>query len=344
MASPIDQELMARAIDNARRVRFIASPNPWVGAVVAATSGEVFDGATRPPGGPHAERGALEHAAGHTQGATLYTTLEPCDHQGRTGPCTQAIIDAGVARVVVGVLDPDSLVSGRGVEKLRAAGINVEVGVAEEEIVAQLRPYLHHRSTGRPYVVLKLAATLDGRTAAPDGSSQWITGPEARAAVHRLRAESDGIIVGAATVRQDDPSLTVREWAPAHDVEVDQLDPVRIVLGKAAPSSRVQPCVEFSGDVRTVLADLGRLGLLQVMVEGGAHAAAQFHRAGLVDRYELFLAPALFGGDDGRPLFAGEGAATIAELWRGTMVSSEVLGADLHISLVPTHESGAPRL
>lgn len=337
MASTVDQQLMARAIDNARRVRFITSPNPWVGAVVAATSGEVFDGATRPPGGPHAERVALDAAGEHALGGTLYSTLEPCDHDGRTTPCTGAIVDAGVNRVVVGVPDPDPLVAGKGVAALRRAGIAVEVGVLADEVTAQLRPYLHHRRTGRPYVVLKLAASLDGRTAAPDGTSQWITGPEARRAVHRLRAESDGIIVGAATVRLDDPSLTVREWQPDSDVEVDELDPVRIVLGTAPPTSKVHPCVELSGDVASVLDDLGRLGLLQVLVEGGAHAATQFHRAGLVDRYELFLAPVLFGGDDGRPLFAGPGAGTIAEVWRGELVATERLGDDLHVSLLPRH-------
>lgn len=332
-----DRDLMARARANADRVRFITAPNPWVGAVVVAADGRIFDGATRPPGGPHAERVALTAASGAAAGATVYTTLEPCSHTGRTGPCTDALIEAGVARVVVGCLDPDPKVAGTGVARLRDAGIEVEEAVDRPEVEAQLAPYLHHRRTGRPFVVVKMAASLDGRTAAPDGSSQWITGPEARARAHRIRAESDAIIVGAGTVRADDPSLTVRDWQPPADVEIPAagLDPRRVVLGTAASGARVQPCDERSGDVETVLAELGEQGILQVMVEGGAATIAAFHRAGLVDRYELFLAPALFGGDDGRPLFAGAGAATIADVWRGDIVAVQPCGADLHVTLVP---------
>lgn len=335
MASTIDHELMARAMANAATVRFSTSPNPWVGAVVASTSGEIFDGATRPPGGPHAERVALAAAGDHARGATVYTTLEPCNHHGRTGPCTRAIIDAGVGRVVIGVTDPDPLVAGGGAESLRAAGLDVEIGLLSEPIADQLRPYLHHRRTGRPHVVLKLAASLDGRTAAPDGASKWITGAEARAAAHRLRAESDAVLVGAGTVRIDDPALTVRDWRPATGVEFTTLDPRRIVLGTAPTDARVHPCDEISGPVEEVLAVLGDQGVMQLLVEGGAHTASQFHRAGLVDRYELFLAPALFGGDDARPLFAGPAVESIDALWRGEIIAVDRLGADLHVTVVP---------
>ncbi len=335
MASEIDVELMRRAVANAARSRFLASPNPWVGSVVAAQDGAVFDGATRPPGGAHAERVALAAAGDDAAGSTVYTTLEPCGHTGRTGPCTDALIEADVARVVVGILDPDPLVAGAGVAQLRAAGISVEVGVCRVEVERQLAPYLHHRRTGRPLVVLKMALSLDGRTAAPDGSSQWITGPEARSAVHRLRAESDAILVGAGTVRLDDPSLTVRDWSPEADVEVGPggLDPRRIVLGVAATGAKVHPCTELSGSLPAVLDELGSQGVLQLMVEGGAHVAAQFHAGGLVDRYELFVAPAFFGGDDARPLFAGSGVASMADVWRGTITEVERVGADLHITV-----------
>lgn len=336
MASIIDHELMEQAVDNAARVRFITSPNPWVGAVIAAADGEIFDGATRPPGGPHAERIALAAAGHHAKGSTAYVTLEPCSHTGRTGPCADALIEAGVERVVVGVLDPDPQVSGRGVARLREAGIRVEVGVASALIEAQLRPYLHQRRTGRPLVVCKMATTLDGRTAAPDGTSKWITGPAARAAVHRIRAESDVIMVGAGTVRADDPSLTVRDWHPADDVEIDgTLDPKRIVLGRAPADARVRPCLELAGDPATILDELGRRGVLQVMLEGGPRTAWEFHQAGLIDRYELFLAPALAGGDDGRSLFSGPGIATMADLWRGRIEGVERLGDDIHLTLVP---------
>lgn len=335
MASEVDVELMERAIANAARSRFLASPNPWVGSVVASRDGAVFDGATRPPGGAHAERVALAAAGDHAAGSTVYTTLEPCRHTGRTGPCTDALIEADVARVVVGILDPDPLVAGSGVAQLRAAGISVEVGVCANAVQQQLEPYLHHRRTGRPLVVLKMALTLDGRTAAPDGSSQWITGPDARAVVHRLRAESDAVLVGAGTVRLDDPSLTVRDWQPAADVEIGSqgLDPRRVVLGVAATGANVHPCTEVSGPLPTVVDELGSQGVMQLLVEGGAQVAAQFHAAALVDRYELFVAPAFFGGDDARPLFAGAGAGSMAELWRGTLAGVEPVGGDLHITV-----------
>jgi diaminohydroxyphosphoribosylaminopyrimidine deaminase / 5-amino-6-(5-phosphoribosylamino)uracil reductase len=338
MASVIDHELMREAIAAAARVRFITSPNPWVGAVVAAADGECFEGATRPPGGAHAEVVALAEAGPLARGSTVYVTLEPCAHHGRTGPCTDALLAAGVDRVVIGVLDPDPAVAGRGAQQLRDAGVRVEVGVEAAAIEDQLRPYLHHRRTGRPFVVCKLAATLDGRTAAPDGSSTWITGPEARREVHRLRAESDAIIVGAGTVRADDPSLTVRDWAPADDVEVEDLDPRRVVLGRVATDAAVRPCLELAGDPALILDELGQRGVLQLMLEGGARTAGEWHRAGLIDRYELFLAPALMGGDDGLGLFAGEGVDTMADLWRGRIESVCRVGDDLHVTLVPRAE------
>ena len=202
---------MRAAIEAAAAVRTTTSPNPWVGTVVVDDGGRIVaTGATQPPGGAHAEREALRHAGAAARGATLVTTLEPCSHTGRTPPCVDAIVDAGIRRVVVGIEDPDPKVAGQGIAALRAAGIDVTVGVEAAAVEAQLAPYLTHRRTGRPYVVLKLAATVDGRTAAPDGTSQWITGEAARADAHRLRAESDAVLVGAGTVRADDPSLTVR--------------------------------------------------------------------------------------------------------------------------------------
>jgi diaminohydroxyphosphoribosylaminopyrimidine deaminase/5-amino-6-(5-phosphoribosylamino)uracil reductase len=229
--------------------------------------------------------------------------------------------------VVVGIEDPDPHVRGTGIRALRAAGVQVDVGVGGDEVAEQLAPYRKHRATGRPWVVLKLAASLDGRTAAPDGTSRWITGAAARTDAHRLRAESDAVIVGAGTIRADDPTLTVRH--------VEGRDPLRVVLGKAPPGARAHPAVELSGDLGEVLDDLGRRGVLQAMVEGGPTVAGDFHRAGLVDRYVLYLAPALFGGDDARPLFAGPGAATIDDVWRGTIVSVHRLGDDLRVECSP---------
>jgi diaminohydroxyphosphoribosylaminopyrimidine deaminase/5-amino-6-(5-phosphoribosylamino)uracil reductase len=235
-----DQREMQRAITAAARVRSTTSPNPWVGALLLTTDGQRFEGATEPVGGAHAEVVALRAAAAagaSASNATMYTTLAPCAHHGRTPPCADALVDAGVARVVIGLVDPDPIVSGQGIERLRAAGLDVVVGICAAEVSAQLAPYLKHRSTGRPWVVLKLAASLDGRTAAPDGSSQWITGPEARADAHRLRAESDAVIVGAGTVRADDPALTVRD--------ADGPDPLRVVLGKAPTGSTDHTSVDL---------------------------------------------------------------------------------------------------
>lgn len=323
-----DAELMNAAITAANDVRTTTAPNPWVGAAVAAEDGVPSVGATQPPGGAHAEVRAIEaaRAAGvDVTGATLATTLEPCCTTGRTGPCTDAIIEAGIARVLIGIEDPDADVSGRGVEQLRAAGIAVETGIERDAVEDQLAPYLHHRRTGRPYVVVKLASSADGRTAAPDGTSQWITGEEARTDAHRLRAESQAILVGAGTVRADDPSLTVRL--------VDGPDPRRVVLGTAPADAAIQPCLEWRGELPELLDLLGREGVLQLMVEGGANTTAQFQSEGLVDRYVLYVAPAVFGGDDARPMFVGNGAPTIDELPRGRFLGVRHLGDDLRIDL-----------
>jgi diaminohydroxyphosphoribosylaminopyrimidine deaminase/5-amino-6-(5-phosphoribosylamino)uracil reductase len=331
MHAPSDLEFMHRAMAAAESVRGTTAPNPWVGCVVVSgrVRAQVFEGATAPPGGPHAEVTALAQAgAVQARGSTLFTTLEPCAHHGRTPPCTDAIIAAGVARVVIGLEDPDPLVAGRGVAALRAAGLEVSVGTAADEVAEQLAPYLKHRTTGQPWVVLKMAASLDARTAAPDGTSRWITGEAARQDVHRLRARSDAILVGAGTVRADDPELTVRLGdGPA------PTQPLRVVLGAAPPGAKVLPALELSGPLDEVLAELGRRGVLQLLVEGGASVAHDFHAAGLVDRYVIYLAPLLFGGDDGRPLFAGPGAGTIGDVWRGKLVSVERLGEDLRVEV-----------
>jgi diaminohydroxyphosphoribosylaminopyrimidine deaminase/5-amino-6-(5-phosphoribosylamino)uracil reductase len=319
---------MDRALELARAVRALAPPNPWVGCVIEAADGAVFEGATAAVGGPHAEADALAAAGDHDlTGATAWVSLEPCSHHGRTPPCADALVAAGLSRVVVAIEDPDPVVAGDGIERLRSSGVDVAVGVRAQEATDLLAPYLHHRRTGRPFVVLKLASTLDGRTAAPDGTSQWITGPGARADAHALRAESDAVIVGAGTVRVDDPSLTVRD-APA-----PRGDPERIVLGRAPDGARVHPCLEHDGDVGDLLDQLGAKGHLQVLVEGGATVAHELHHAGLVDRYVVYLAPALFGGDDARGLFAGPGAPTIDDVWRGRIRAVTRVGDDLRIDI-----------
>jgi diaminohydroxyphosphoribosylaminopyrimidine deaminase / 5-amino-6-(5-phosphoribosylamino)uracil reductase len=329
-----DEDRMRRAIGVAAAARRRVSPRPWVGAVVVPASDADhpgFEGATEGRDGPHAEVVALGAAGSRAEGATVFTTLEPCSHHGRTPPCADALIDAHVGRVVIGLIDPDQNVAGQGAARLRDAGIDVEVGVCAPAISEQLRPYIVHRTTGRPYVVMKLAATLDGRIAAPDGTSQWITGDDARLDAHRIRADSDAILVGAGTVRADDPALTVR----LPDGEADDVEPVRVVLGSADPDAAIQPALALTGDLSDVLDQLGARGVLQLMVEGGARVTHDFHAANLVDRYVVYLAPAFFGGDDARPMFAGAGARTISEITRGRIVDVRRLGDDVRIDLEP---------
>lgn len=320
---------MGRAIALGEGVRGTTAPNPWVGAVVVTPAGATFEGATEPPPGRHAEIVALDNAreaGADPVGATLYSTLEPCSHTGRTPPCVDAIIASGIARVCVGVGDPDPDVSGRGMQALRSAGIEVLSDVAAEKVNDSLGPYLHQRRAGRPWVVLKLAATLDGRIGAPDGTSQWITSAEARADAHALRARCDAVLVGAGTVRGDNPSLTVRD-APG-------TDPRRFVLGAAPPGANVHPCTELNGPLTEVLDALAADGVVELLVEGGAHVAGELHRTGLVDEYIVYLAPALAGGDDGLPMLAGAGAATIGDFWRSQVADVRQVGPDLRIRML----------
>ena len=320
-----DERMMRLAVDTAVDARLRSRPNPWVGAVVVATDGQVFCGATMQPGEAHAEVVALNAAGHNAHGATLYTTLEPCSHTGKTGPCTQAIINAKISRVVVGVIDPDKQVAGNGIQQLRDAGITVDVGVLQSEVERQLAPYLHHRRTGRPYVILKMAMTLDGRVAMPD-SSQWITGETARKRVHQLRAESDAILVGAGTVRADNPSLTTRD--------VDGPSPRRVVLGNVSPTDKVNPCLEWTGSLPNLLDTLGNEGVIQLMVEGGPRVATSFHNEQLINQYILHLAPIVAGGSESPNALAA--STDISSMMNGHIVSTQVLDNDIEIILEPT--------
>ena len=333
-----DASHMGRAIDVAHTARLRARPNPWVGAVLVCADGREFAGATSEPGGPHAEivaMNAARAAGAELSGAVLFATLEPCSHRGRTGPCADAIIAAGIARVVVGVEDPDTNVAGRGIARLRDAGVEVTAGLLADEVTEQLAPYLHHRRTGRPWVVLKMATTLDGRTVAPRGD-RWITGELARTRVHELRAESDAILVGSGTVRADDPELTVRH--------VDGRSPRRIVLsrtGSIDAAARVQPCEVWTGGITELLDSLGRDGVLQLMVEGGPTVAAAFHGAGLVNRYVFHVAPVISGEADTPGVFGLSPSPHDHMLAVNRLVSAGVLGNDIELVLEPHKETAA---
>lgn len=326
-------EAMARAITESGAALGSSSPNPPVGAVVLNDSGAVIGvGHTQPPGGPHAEVVALA-AAGHAaRGATVVVTLEPCNHTGRTGPCTRALIEAGVARVAYAVADPNPLAAG-GEQALRDAGIDVVPGVgAGAAADGPLRAWLHRQRTGRPLVIAKIATTLDGRVAAPDGTSQWITGPAARADAHAVRAGLDAIVVGTGTVLADDPSLTAR----TADGSLHTHQPVRIILGRrdipaqsrifddAAPTRHVR-----SHDPIEALAAVP--DALRVLVEGGPAVIGAFLAASLVDEVHAYLAPVILGA--GANAVADPTVGTLAQAHRFTPVDVRRLGADVRLTL-----------
>ena len=322
-----DETYMQMALDAARDARLRSRPNPWVGAVVVTPSGATYRGSTHAPGFAHAEVDALDAAGDAARGATLYCTLEPCNHTGRTGPCTEAIIAAGITRVVVGIEDPDTNVRGAGVARLRAAGIDVTVGTLAAEVAHQLRAYIHHRTTGRPYVVVKMATSIDGRISSTVPDERWLTGLEARTRVHQLRAESDAIAVGSGTVRTDDPELTTRL--------VEGPSPRRVVVGSAPAGAKVHPCLEWSGELTELLDKLGADGVLQLLVEGGPTLVTSFFDEGLVDEYVVHLANVVAGGDARPGMLAGAGDATALDVVPGDIVSTTVYGDDLEIIFHP---------
>ncbi|MDJ1132417.1 bifunctional diaminohydroxyphosphoribosylaminopyrimidine deaminase/5-amino-6-(5-phosphoribosylamino)uracil reductase RibD [Streptomyces iconiensis] len=358
---------MRRAIDLAARGLGSTSPNPIVGCVVLDSAGRtVGEGWHQRAGGPHAEVHALAEAGDDARGGTAVVTLEPCDHTGRTGPCSQALIDAGVVRVVYAVADPNPGASG-GAGTLAAAGVEVEGGLLAPEAAAGnaawLTSVLHHR----PYVTWKYAATLDGRTAAADGSSRWITSQESRADVHRLRAESDAVLVGSGTARTDDPHLAVRGVPGAIqplrvvlDTEAATVKPGARVLDSAAPTLiavaedadtgaldgvadtvRVPRAATGSAglDLTALLAALHERDVRSVLLEGGSTLAGAFVAAGLVDRVIGYLAPVLLGA--GPPVLGEAGISTIAQALRLTVNDTERLGPDLRVTAVgtPAHEA-----
>lgn len=336
--SPAHERYMRLALREARRGVGRTSPNPAVGAILVKGGRVVGRGHHARAGAPHAEVVAIRAAGARARGADLYSTLEPCDHFGRTPPCSLAILEAGVRRVFSGSSDPNPRVNGRGLRRLRRAGVEVVTGLLRAECDALNEPWFRFITTGRPHVTLKVASTLDGRIATTAGDSRWVTGPEARAQVHRLRDAADAVLVGAGTARADDPRLTAR--LPGGRGR----DPVRVVLDSRlelpldlrlfrqrspAPTlvahvsgtSPVPPprgveylrCRARRGrvDLADLLARLGRRGVTNLLVEGGAEVARSLLEAGQVDRLVLFLAPKIAGG--GLSWLPGKGPARMAD-------------------------------
>ncbi len=330
--------LMQRALD-AARLGPEADPNPRVGCVVTDRAGRVVGtGHHRGAGTPHAEVDALARAGGAARGGTAVVTLEPCDHTGRTGPCTAALLDAGITSVRYAVADPDVAAAG-GADHLAAAGLDVRVEddpalrSAAEDLNAT---WLHARRTGRPWVTWKTATTLDGRTAAADGTSRWITGAAARADVHALRARVGAVLVGTGTALADDPALTVRDADGAPSAR----QPLRVVAGtRSLPESArlldasAQTLVVTSHDPAEVLAAMTGRGIHHVLLEGGATLAAAFLRAGLVDEVVAYLAPALLGA--GASAVGDLGISTIGDAIRLEATDVTVLGGDVRVTARP---------
>ncbi|NLC58882.1 MAG: bifunctional diaminohydroxyphosphoribosylaminopyrimidine deaminase/5-amino-6-(5-phosphoribosylamino)uracil reductase RibD [Armatimonadetes bacterium] len=354
-----DERWMDAALRQARRALGLSSPNPAVGAVVVRDGMRVGEGHTQPPGGPHAEVMALRAAGERARGATLYVTLEPCAHHGRTPPCTEAVRHAGITRVVAAMEDPHAIVAGRGFAVLRAAGIAVDVGVREQPARAHLEAYIKHVRTGMPLGLLKCALSLDGKIATRTGDSRWVSGEAARRWVHRLRQEFDAVAVGVGTLLRDDPQLTVRLPGKRRDPLRVVFDtqartppdarlfaaggPVIIATSEHAPAERVAaleargatilrlPEMDGRVSLDAAFRELGARGVMSVLLEGGGTVAAAALAAGVIDRVLFFLAPRLVGGREAPTPVEGLGVATMAEALRLERLRVRRVGEDLAV-------------
>jgi len=353
---------MLRALELAEGARGATSPNPPVGCVIARDHAIVGEGATQPPGGPHAEVVALAAAGANARGATAYVTLEPCSHHGRTPPCVDALIDAGVSAVRLSLIDPDANVSGSGLARLRAAGVDVEVGDGEQESRSILEGYIKHRTTGLPFVIVKFAATLDGKIAATSGDSRWVAGEAARAWAHEIRTKVDAIMCGINNVLLDDPQLTARPGGlPAErqplrvvadsrgrtplDAKVLAPGAATLIATTDASPAEWRKAIEATGaevsvlaaddrgrvDLRALMRMLGERGVLTLIAEGGGVLHASLFAAGLADKVHAIIAPKIVGGS-AYPAVAGEGVAHMADAVRLQEVEVERLGDDVLIS------------
>ena len=363
----IDRRLMARALELAAQGAGLVSPGPLVGCVIANAEGEILgEGFYLYEQLKHAETYALEQARTKAKGATAYVSLEPHAHHGRTPPCTDALINAGVRRVVAPIEDPNPKVSGKGFAHLRSANVDVSVGLLAAEATRVNEKYLHFMRTGRPFVHLKLAASLDGKIATRSGDSRWITGDDARQRVHELRHEYDAILIGAGTAVADDPLLTDRSGKarrkPLVRVVLDErLDispgshlvstageaPLIIFAGGAVPKARLDTLalagvevIEDTGrDVLAALKQLGAREIQSVLVEGGANVAGKLLDAGLVDKVSFFLAPMIIGGRDAPTAVGGQGAEALADAFDLQDVEVAPRGRDIEVTGYPKRRS-----
>ncbi len=338
-----DVKWMRRALQLAKRGVGRTSPNPTVGSVVVKDGIEVGAGYHRGAGTAHAEVNALGAAGAQAKGATLYVTLEPCSTTGRTPPCTEAILKAGIHRVVIGCLDPNPRHEGRAVELLEKNSISVQSGVLETPCRDLNEAFFCWITRKRPFVLLKMAMTLDGKIATVHGDSQWITGPKARTRVQRLRQWADAIMVGGQTVRCDDPSLTVR--TPRHW----PVQPQKLVWSRRPPSDYSQQLMIFADkerpprfchpqtpeEWRHLLADLGRENITSLLIEGGGELASNCLRAGIVDKIDFFVAPKILGGRSSRPVVGGTNPTRLADALRLERMKVEAVGDDILITGYP---------
>lgn len=360
-----DQAFMRLALRLARKGLGRTSPNPAVGAVLVKNGRVVGSGWHRAAGMPHAEVEAIAAAGRLARGADLYVTLEPCSHQGRTGPCAVAILGAGIRRVSAAMQDPNPLVSGNGFAMLRTAGVEVHAGLLEGEAVALNRGWIHFVSTGLPHVTLKMATSLDGQIAGATGESRWVTGEKSRKLVHAMRNECDAVLVGGGTVAKDDPLLTCRIRGghdPARIVLTshperlaksrmfsDRSAPNLVIVPEGVPDSRLEALAATGAEIvrlpagkgiidpRAILCALGQRGIASLIVEGGGKVAGAFLREGVVDRLVLFIAPVMFG--EAVRSVAGWSAATPAEGRRFAISRIRRAGEDLMLEALPVERS-----
>jgi diaminohydroxyphosphoribosylaminopyrimidine deaminase/5-amino-6-(5-phosphoribosylamino)uracil reductase len=359
----VHEQFMARALQLAELGRGKTSPNPLVGAVIVHNDRIVGEGYHRKAGTPHAEIHALRDAGEKANGAVMYVTLEPCCHHGRTPPCTKSIVEAGIAEVVVGMADPNPLVSGKGIKALKDAGIRVIEGVLEKDVRLQNESFIKYISTKCPFVTLKAAISLDGKVATRTGESRWITGEEARLWVHRMRAANDAIMVGIGTVLADDPLLTVRldgEYEQPLRVIVDSSlripetsmlvktasevpTVVAAVQGSYSEAKRAQleraglevwdlPAIKGKVDLVTLMKELGKREITSLLLEGGSTLNASALEAGIIDKFVFFQAPLIIGGQDSPGVFGGMGCERLKDCLRLAQMSVQRVGEDLMIT------------